>query len=287
MPSSLKNIRLAISPCPNDTFLFEGLVGDLLAQGGSVQFLDIAELNALHSLGNPPDVIKISCASAPLFLDRYRLLRCGGAFADAVGPLVLQHPQKLGAGVVLPGWRTSAHILWRFWRDEMNLGTMEEEFHRFDQIPPLVATGRFLRGVVIHESRFTFGEMGLVAEADLGAFWEQRTRCPVPLGCLVVRKDRGEAFARDIAQRIVESAQQALDRQDPVTPFIASHASEMSPEVQRRHIQTYVTKRSVDCGVEGLQSLEQLWTLAETKIAPWSLDSQARRSAIDNAVSGL
>jgi len=106
------SFRLAISPCPNDTFLFEGLVEQVRAEGGSVQFLDIAELNALASLEDPPDVIKISCASAPLFLPRFRLLRCGGAFADAVGPLVLRHPQGTGQGVVLPGWRTTAHILW-------------------------------------------------------------------------------------------------------------------------------------------------------------------------------
>lgn len=289
MSIDLNGVRLAISPCPNDTFLFEGLVGALTENGGNVRYLDIAELNALHADPDPPDVVKISCASAPLFLDRYRLLRCGGAFADAVGPLVLRRP---GAGVpavpnvALPGWRTSAHILWRMWRDKNRQGEPLEEFLRFDRIPTAVAAGGFSRGVVIHESRFTYRDLGLEAEADLGEFWDAETSCPVPLGCLVVRKDRGEAFARGIARRIVAHADLAFGRDEPVTPFIASLAAEMAPDVQRRHIETYATRRSLDCGAEGLAALEILWDRAETSIAPWPVDRAGRRAAIETAIGG-
>lgn len=293
MSIDLNGVRLAISPCPNDTFLFEGLVGALTEDGGSVRYLDIAELNALHADPDPPDVVKISCASAPLFLDRYRLLRCGGAFADAVGPLVLRRPSRDGAwsegsgNVALPGWRTSAHILWRMWRDKNRQGEPLEEFLRFDRIPGAVADGGFARGVVIHESRFTYQDLGLEAEADLGGFWDAETSCPVPLGCLVVRKDRGEAFARGVAERIVSHAELAFEREDPVTPFVASLAAEMAPDVQRRHILTYATRRSLDCGPEGLAALEILWDRAETSIAPWPVDRAGRRAAIETAIGGV
>lgn len=292
MSIDLNGVRLAISPCPNDTFLFEGLVESLTENGGSVRYLDIAELNALHADVDPPDVVKISCASAPLFLDRYRLLRCGGAFADAVGPLVLRRPSIVDGSrpdpsVALPGWRTSAHILWRMWRDKNRQGEPMEEFLRFDRIPSAVAEGRFSRGVVIHESRFTYQDLGLEAEVDLGVFWDEETSCPVPLGCLVVRKDRGEAFARDIAERIVAHSGRAFGREEPVTPFIASLAAEMAPDVQRRHIQTYATRRSLDCGSEGLAALEILWDRSETSIAPWPVDRAGRRAAIDSAIGGV
>jgi 1,4-dihydroxy-6-naphthoate synthase len=284
----LNGVRLAISPCPNDTFLFEGLVGELSASGGSTTFLDIAELNGFHDQENPPDVLKISCASAPLFLDRYRLLRCGGAFADAVGPLVLKRPgpMKPGGTVLLPGWRTSAHILWRMWRDRTQIGVLPEEFQRFDLIPTALAQGKVDRGVVIHESRFTYQELGLEAEVDLGVYWDRLTSCPVPLGCLVVRKDRGEEFANTIAREIRRFATQAFEREHPVTPFISSKAAEMSPEVQLQHLRTYATQRSLDCGEEGLKAMEILWDQAETSFGPWPLDRQARRAALDTAVAG-
>jgi 1,4-dihydroxy-6-naphthoate synthase len=289
VPIDLNGVRLAISPCPNDTFLFEGLVRELSGVDGSVRFLDIAELNALHADPDPPDVVKISCASAPLFLDRFRLLRCGGAFADAVGPLVLRRPRgdpEAASKVALPGWRTSAHILWRYWRDRMGLGELGEEFLRFDRIPTAVAEGRFGRGVVIHESRFTFGELGLEAEVDLGKYWDEQSRCPVPLGCLVVRRDRGEAFARDLAESIARHASKAFERPDPVTDFVSMHAAEMSRDVQALHIRTYATRRSVDCGDEGLEALRLLWDLAETSIAPWPVGAEVRREALAEAVSG-
>jgi 1,4-dihydroxy-6-naphthoate synthase len=289
MSLDLKGVRLAISPCPNDTFLFEGLVQKLSSAGGGVRFLDIAELNALHDDPDPPDVVKISCASAPLFLDRFRLLRCGGAFADAVGPLVLRRPHGVSPGesrVALPGWRTSAHILWRHWRDRMGIGEIHEEFMRFDGIPAAVAEGRFGRGVVIHESRFTYGELGLEAEVDLGKDWDEQTRCPVPLGCLVVRRDRGEAFARAIASTIVDHATQGFGRADLVTDFVSMHAAEMSRDVQELHIRTYATRRSLDCGDEGLEALRRLWDLAETSIAPWPVDAEIRRRALLEAISG-
>jgi len=285
----LSGVRLAISPCPNDTFLFEGLVQELSASGGATEFLDIAELNAYHDHPDPPDVLKISCASAPLFLDRYRLLRCGGAFADAVGPLVLKRPGPLGASgtVLLPGWRTSAHILWRLWRDRTGLGEPGEEFQRFDLIPGAVAQKRCDRGVVIHESRFTYQELGLEAEVDLGVFWDEMTSCPVPLGCLVVRKDRGEAFARRIAQAIAGFASRAFEREDPVTPFISERAAEMAMDVQLEHIRTYATRRSLDCGAEGLQALEILWDHAQASIAPWPIGQSERRLALDTAIGGI
>lgn len=291
MSNDLNGIRLAISPCPNDTFLFEGLVDKLAREGGSVRFLDIAELNALHGHPDPPDVIKISCASAPLFLDRFRLLRCGGAFADAVGPLVLRDPRRpVDAGpstVALPGWRTSAHILWRLWRDDQGIGEPDEQFLRFDTIPQAVAEGRFSRGVVIHESRFTYRELGLEAEVDLGAYWDRRVHCPVPLGCLVVRRDRGESFATEIARQIVGHAVEAFARENPVTDFISRHAAEMAPAVQLQHIKTYATDRSVDCGPQGIEALRILWDLAESSITPWPIDQASRIRALDEAVCGV
>ena len=280
------NFRLAISPCPNDTFLFEGLVEKLGVGGGSVRYLDIAELNALSASDDPPDVIKVSCASVPLFLPRVRILRCGGAFADAGGPLVLSLPDPVGEGAVLPGWRTSAHILWRLWCERTGLEVPREEFERFDGIPAAVASGRFRRGVVIHESRFTYRDLGLVEEVDLGGFWEEETRTPVPLGCLVVRADRGEAFAREVARSIVAWAGQAMERTEPVTPFVSSLASEMEPSVQRLHIRTYATRRSIDCGEEGLEAMGKLWEIAEG-ISPWPVGSSERGKALKDAVGGL
>lgn len=282
-------MRLAISPCPNDTFIFESLIRSSFQMEDQVRFLDIAELNQLADSPEAPEVIKVSCASVPQFLERYFLLRCGGAFAQAVGPLVLRKPTSPSARiperVILPGWRTTAHILFRKWLSDSDLSLPKEEFLRFDQIPLQVANDPSSWGVVIHESRFTYQEHGLQPVVDLGQFWDRSTSTPVPLGCVLVRRDRGRDFASGIAARIVRGLREAFDRSEPLTPFVSAHATEMSPEVQRMHIRTYVTDRSIDCGPDGLDALERLWMAAEA-ISPWSISASDRKQALREAIDG-
>lgn len=282
-------LNLAISPCPNDTFLYEAFVQRLEADGGTTTFLDIAELNALANHPDSPDLIKISCAAAPRFLDRYRLLPVGGAFSQAVGPLVVRsaaNPNALPGSssvVGIPGRGTSGHILWRHWLRCMGLPVPQERFLRFDLLPSACARGEVDFAVVIHESRFTFREAGLCEVQDLGSHWDATHHLPVPLGCLVCRRDRGDAFARECAERIRESLRTAWSRPEPTTTWIGKFAQEMSPEVQRQHIATYVTPRSLDCGREGLAAMDLLWRLSETELGPSGVSPTLMRDSLEEA----
>lgn len=67
-------------------------------------------------------------------------------------------------------------------------------------------------GVLIHEGRFTYEGRGLSLLADLGAIWEARMHCPVPLAAIAVRRDlapdlarRMEAAVRERVLRLAES----------------------------------------------------------------------------------
>jgi predicted solute-binding protein len=77
-----------------------------------------------------------------------------------------------------------------------------------------------------------------------------------------------------------------MERTEPVTPFVSSLASEMEPSVQRLHIRTYATRRSIDCGEEGLEAMGKLWEIAEG-ISPWPVGSSERGKALKDAVGGL
>jgi len=278
-------LRIAISPCPNDTFIYEALVREDERNGGSVEFLDIAELNAFANRPDGPDLLKVSCAAAPRFLDHYRILPAGGAFSDAIGPLVVrsgkrEHLLVPDAQVGLPGYGTSAHILWRAWLAAKGLEVPRELFLRFDLLPGAVASEEIDAAVVIHESRFTFLEAGLAEIDDLGRFWDRTWSLPVPLGCLLVRRSLGEDFAREALVRVRNSLDEAWRRPDATTPWIRSHAQEMDPEVLHRHISAYVTARSRDCGAEGLQAMETLWNLAQTHLGDAGASELRRQKAL-------
>ena len=60
-------LKLHISPCPNDTFMFDALVNGRIDTGSlrfEVEYHDIEELNRGAGLGRA-DISKISCAVLP------------------------------------------------------------------------------------------------------------------------------------------------------------------------------------------------------------------------------
>jgi 1,4-dihydroxy-6-naphthoate synthase len=224
-------LRLAISPCPNDTFAFHRLV---LSGGFEVELDDVEALNLRAERGEV-DVVKVSVAAYGRLRRDYALLRAGGAAGFGVGPLVVARERRgVGGRVAIPGERTTAALLLRL------LGRFDTVAMRFDRIEEAVLLGRADCGVLIHEGRFTYAARGLQALADLGQAWEERMRCPVALGAIAIRRALGPDMAREIDARIRASVAYARAHPDESAAFVREHAAEMSPDVIRRHIELYV-----------------------------------------------
>lgn len=73
-------LRIAFSPCPNDTFVFDAWAHGRVpgAPALDVTFADIDITNGMAERGEL-DVLKVSYAVLPWVLDEYALLPCGGA----------------------------------------------------------------------------------------------------------------------------------------------------------------------------------------------------------------
>ena len=84
-------MKIAFSPCPNDTFIFHAWVHGLIpgAPKLDVTYADIDITNSLAASSNGPEVIKISYAALPWVLSEYALMPCGGALGKGCGPLLL------------------------------------------------------------------------------------------------------------------------------------------------------------------------------------------------------
>src|SRR5215475_3204319 len=112
---------MAISHCPNDTFVFHALVHGLVPQAPPVEvtYADVDVTNTAAERG-AYDLVKVSYAALPWLLDHYTLLPCGGALGRGCGPLVLVRdpqapPTLVGQRVAVPGERTTAYLLMRLW----------------------------------------------------------------------------------------------------------------------------------------------------------------------------
>jgi 1,4-dihydroxy-6-naphthoate synthase len=84
-------MKIAFSPCPNDTFIFHAWATGLLpgAPELEVTYADIDITNTLATGSDGPDILKISYGALPWISPEYRLLPCGGALGRGCGPLVL------------------------------------------------------------------------------------------------------------------------------------------------------------------------------------------------------
>lgn len=240
-------LSLAISPCPNDTFIFCAMAPryDLVLD-------DVESLNERAERGEF-DVTKISVAAYGRIRDEYALLHAGGAAGFGVGPLlVARTAREPGGRIAIPGERTTAALLLSL------LGRFETVPMRFDRIEDAVLSGDVDCGVLIHEGRFTYADKGLHKLADLGEVWETRMRCPIPLGAIAVRRDLGVDEARRIDAEIRASLERSWAHPEECADFVRRNAQEMSPAVVQSHIDLYVNAYSLDADRHAVERLVAL-----------------------------
>lgn len=269
-------LSLAISPCPNDTFVFDALVHGRVpgAPPVEVTYADVDVTNTAAERG-AFDLVKVSYAALPWLLDDYHLLPCGGALGRGCGPLVLTRGDRAdlsGATVAVPGERTTAYLLFRLWSAERPPARIEVV--PFHEIMPGVAAGKYDAGLVIHEARFTYPRHGLTALVDLGEWWEGDTGLPIPLGAILARK--GSVDPVEAAGWIRESVRQAWANPEASREYVLSHAQEMEPDVVDRHIGLYVNDFTANLGDAGFAAVEALLgRAADAGLVPQTSSSRA------------
>ncbi|WP_263168912.1 1,4-dihydroxy-6-naphthoate synthase [Streptomyces sp. SCSIO ZS0520] len=260
-------LRIAYSPCPNDTFVFDAWAHGRLpgAPGLDVTFADIHLTNGMAERGEL-DVLKVSYAVLPWVLDEYALLPCGGALGRGCGPLVLTREPDApltGKRVAVPSERSTAYLLFRLWAAEQVPGGVGEVVVMpFERIMPAVRDGEIDAGLVIHEARFTYQDYGLHRLADLGEHWEDTTGLPIPLGAIIARRSLGAERLELLAESARRSVRAAWDDPAASRPYVLAHAQEMDPAVADQHIGLYVNEFTAGLGEEGYAAVRGLLTRA-------------------------
>ncbi|MEI8242595.1 MAG: 1,4-dihydroxy-6-naphthoate synthase [bacterium] len=259
------NLTFAYSPCPNDTFTFCGIASKRVTLEGpsiSVVHHDIETLNQLALRGRH-EITKLSFHAWLLLGDRYRLLQAGNALGHGCGPVLVsrrpvQREELSGLRVVLPGEHTTAHLLLRLYCPE----AARRSFTTYDRIFSEILADRADCGVVIHESRFLYEQAGLHKVCDLGQWWEETTRSPIPLGAIAVRADVPPALDAALEQLIRRSL--LLARSDPAatSPYVRQMACELDDGVIGKQIDRFVNDFTVDLGEQGMRAVNQLRKLA-------------------------
>ena len=247
-------LQTGISPCPNDVFIFAGILLNAVAADGlelHFRFEDVETLNQLTQHGEL-DVAKISYANYARCSAGYRLLGCGGALGRGVGPLLLTGggPFDPNGVVLVPGEFTTANFLLDYFLQR----AVRKRFVPFDALYEELISQKGAQGVVIHEKRFTYRKDGLRLVQDLGEHWESRTGHAIPLGAIVVRGDIN--VVRTLEDLIRRSLDWSYSHYDMASALCREHAQDLDPDVIRAHIELYVNDYSMRLGTDGQAAVD-------------------------------
>lgn len=253
-------LNIGFSPCPNDTFIFDALIHNKIDTEG-LQFKPVLEdVQTLNqwALEGRLDITKLSYGVLPLVLDKYRLLDSGSALGKGVGPILISNAENTMLNVeeqqiAIPGKNTTGHLLFSLkYPDAKN-----KIFLRYNEIENFVLQGNGL-GVIIHENRFTYEAKGLIKITDLGDYWEQQNKVPIPLGGIVVKTSIESDLQQKINRLIKKSIEYAYEKYPVLNDFIKENSQEMSEAVMLKHIDLYVNNYSLSLQQQGRQAVLKL-----------------------------
>ncbi len=254
-------ITVGHSPDPDDAFMFYALAHDKLDTGHlrfRHELQDIETLNR-RALRGELEVTAVSLHAYAYLLDRYALLPSGCSMGDRYGPMVVaRQPLSIDAlrtaRIAVPGTLTTAFLTLRLLLPD----GFTYEVLPFDEIMNAVAAGRFDAGLIIHEGQLTFQNQGLHLVVDLGVWWQEKTRLPLPLGGNVVRRDLGPEVIRQISRLLKESIRYALAHRDDALRYALQYARDMDQALADRFVGMYVNDWTLDYGERGREAVRRL-----------------------------
>jgi 1,4-dihydroxy-6-naphthoate synthase len=254
-------LSLGFSPCPNDTFIFDALVNrkiDTQEFEFEAVLEDVETLNQ-WALEERLDITKLSFPAFFRAAEKYVLLNSGSALGKGVGPLLISKQKKLEAKIeevtiALPGINTTANLLFSFAYPNAS----NKKFMIFSAIENAVLNSETDLGVIIHENRFTYQQKGLHKIIDLGEYWEEKMKVPIPLGGIAIKRKFESSVSKRVSTLIKKSIEYSYKNYPFISGYIKQHSQEMSEDVMRQHIDLYVNNFSLDLGADGKKAIEAL-----------------------------
>ncbi|MFQ5561089.1 MAG: 1,4-dihydroxy-6-naphthoate synthase [Nitrospinota bacterium] len=264
----MDTVEIGISPCPNDTFIFDAMIhGKVDTEGITFNpfFADVEELNQ-RAFTQEFLVTKMSYFSYAFLTNTFVALNSGSALGEGCGPLLICHPDAYTKPVhslktAIPGKYTTAHLL-------LSLafpGISRKQEMLFTEIEGAILSGEVDAGAIIHENRFTYKKKGLLKKADLGTWWETTSGLPIPLGGIFIQRETSLEIRQLVNRVLKKSIKYAFENPESSRPFTKQHASELEDSVIDQHIKLYVNQFSLDLGARGKQAISALFKKAVEK----------------------
>jgi 1,4-dihydroxy-6-naphthoate synthase len=275
-PMSKRVITIYHSPDADDAFMFYGLVSGAISDPHIEYRHELCDIESLNQRARNAE-LEVTAASVHAYAylaDEYAILRTGASMGGVdYGPrLVAKKNLSLQDGkprsIAIPGELTSAALALRMYAHEKNLQIEFVNMH-FDKVQEAVKNGEIEAGVIIHEGQLTHQREGLVTVLDLGQWWWEETRLPLPLGVNIVKRSLGTEVMKSVGKALRGSVEYALEHRKSALEYAMSYGRGLALEDADRFVSMYVNERTRDLGTEGMESITRfLKKAAEYKLIP-------------------
>ena len=255
------DVKLAHSPDSDDAFMFYALATNRVKTPGIKVTHVLSDIETLNQAADREtyDVTAISFSAYPYLRDKYILLDCGASFGERYGPIVvasrfMKRQDLAGCRIGVPGLRTSAYLTLRLYEPNFEAIPIP-----FDQIIGAVRGGTVDAGLLIHEGQLLFPELGLHRIVDLGQWWFDTTKLPLPLGGNAIRRAIGPQTGRRIARAIRESIAYALEHRAEALNYAMQFARDLDQELADKFVGMYVNRWTLGYGESGRAAVQELF----------------------------
>jgi len=248
-----REIKLAHSPDSDDAFMFYALATHKLATPGYKYTHVLSDIQSLNEAA-----LSETFAAYPSLREKYVLLDCGASFGEGYGPIVVatraMKPQELkGKRIGVPGLKTSAYLTLKLFEADFEPVVMP-----FDRVIEAVRNDVVEAGLLIHEGQLFFPQWGLHRVFDLGIWWQETTKLPLPLGGNAVRRALGAELGRLVAKTIRDSVAYGLEHREEALNYAMQFAREMDADLADKFVGMYVNKWTLGYGEKGRKAVREL-----------------------------
>jgi 1,4-dihydroxy-6-naphthoate synthase len=271
--AATREISIAHSPDSDDAFMFYGLATNKVRVPGykfTHTLTDIETLNQRAIREAFYDVTAISFHAYPYLQDNYTLMACGGSVGEGYGPMIIATKQYdldeiRRIRIAVPGTLTTACLALKLFAPEIETAVVP-----FDEIIPQVLAGNFQAGLIIHEGQLTWSRSGLCKILDLGEWWREQTRLPLPLGGNAIRRSLGEPAMATVTRALRDSIQHGLDHREEALAYAMQFARDLDLGLADKFVGMYVNERTLNYGDDGREAIRKLLEMGhERGIIPY------------------
>jgi 1,4-dihydroxy-6-naphthoate synthase len=261
-----QTIRVGHSPDPDDAFMFHALANGKIDTGRYEfvhELVDIETLNR-RAFAGELELTALSLHAYAHLAEIYLLCPCGASVGDGYGPMVVARERRsiaeLGSlTIAVPGTLTTAYLALRLC---VGRGTPHVVVP-FDRILDAVVAGEYGgrpidAGLIIHEGQLTFAERDLKLTVDLGAWWQERTGLPLPLGANGIRKDLGPRVIADVTRLLVQSIEYGLEHRQEALSYALQYGRDLDRAKADTFVGMYVNDWTLDFGPRGREAVRRL-----------------------------